>query len=91
METLGTAGTSAGYQAAPKVAYVETQIHTCFSHARSTQADRANSLKMSVGILQGASSTTAAGSLSQASAGDLWKGATANPAPNFLINGVIPS
>jgi hypothetical protein len=91
METLGTAGTSAGYQAAPKVAYVETHIHTCYSHQRSTQADRANSLKMAVGVLQGASSTTATGILTQSSVADSWKASVNLPAVNFLINGGIPT
>ena len=39
METLGASGTSAGYVAPPKVAYVETHIYTHFSNRRSTVAE----------------------------------------------------
>lgn len=73
METLGASGTSAGYVAPPKVAYTNTVIATAFWDARSTAADRANATKLMVGVLQGASSTTATGVLNQASAGDAWK------------------
>jgi hypothetical protein len=89
METLGTAGTSTGYVAPQKVAYVETHIHTTFSNRRSTQADRANSLKIALGILQGAYSTTGGGTLANTAAGDAFKGSS-RPAPNFMINGTIP-
>lgn len=77
METLGASGTSAGYVAPPKVAYVDTGFATCFVDARSTQSDRANLLKLLVGLLQGASSTTATGLLDQSSAADAWKSSTA--------------
>lgn len=69
METLGASGTSAGYVAPPKVAYVNTGIITLFCDKRSTTQDRANLLKMLIGIAQGASSTTATGVLSQTAAG----------------------
>jgi hypothetical protein len=77
METLGTAGSSAGYQAAPKVAYNETFVVTQYSSGRSTTADRANSLKMIAGILAGASASSGTGTLDGASAGDAWKSSTA--------------
>lgn len=90
METLGASGTSAGYVAPPKVAYTEVFTVTQYSSSRSTTADRANSLKMLIGLIQGASATTATGTLDQASAGDAWKNSTA-PLPRFFINGEIPN
>lgn len=76
METLGASGTSSGYVAPPKVAYATVSIFTMFIDKRSTSDDRANTLKMHVGLLQGASSTTATGTLDQASLGDAWKDST---------------
>jgi hypothetical protein len=90
METLGASGSSAGYQAPPKVAYVEQFFATHMSNRRSTGADRANLLKMAVGLLQGATSTTATGTLSQASAGSAFDSSTA-PVPLFYIDGIIPN
>ncbi len=90
METLGASGTSAGYVAPPKVAYEEIWYITNISSPRSTQADRANGLKMAIGLAQGASSTTATGVLDQASAGDAFKSSTL-PVPAFLVNGEIPN
>lgn len=90
METLGASGTSAGYVAPPKVAYTETLILTHFSNRRSTIADRANSFKMMIGALQGASATTATGVLNQASAGDAFKSSTL-PVPLFYTQGITPS
>jgi len=90
METLGASGTSAGYVAPPKVAYVDTIIMTMFANARSTSADRANLLKMMTGIIQGASSTTATGVLVNTSAGDAWKNSVL-PAPALFIGLEIPS
>lgn len=90
METLGASGTSAGYVAPPKVAYVNTAIFTVFADARSTTADRANLLKLAVGLAQGASSTTETGILDQAAAGDAWKGSTL-PMPLFFTQGVVPA
>lgn len=90
METLGASGTSAGYVAPPKVAYVETFVVTQYSNSRSVTADRANSLSMIVGILQGASATTATGTLDQASAGDAFKSNTTF-GPRFFIYGENPS
>jgi len=70
LETLGASGTSAGYVAPPKVAYVTTCIFTMFADDRSTLQNRADALALAVGLLQGASSTTATGVLDQASAGN---------------------
>jgi hypothetical protein len=44
-----------------------------FASPRSTVADRANLLRLMIGILQGASSTTATGILANTAAGDAWK------------------
>lgn len=56
-ETLGASGTSAGYVAPPKVAYTVAGIFTMYAPARSTSQDRANVLKMLIGVAQGASAT----------------------------------
>jgi hypothetical protein len=76
--------------APPKVAYTETMIFTHFSNRRSTIADRANTLKLALGLLQGASATTATGVLNQASAGGAFT-ASVLPVPTFYVNGEIPS
>jgi len=90
METLGASGTSAGYVAPPKVAYVNTAITTLFADRRSTIADRANTVKMHVGLVQGASSTTATGILNQAGAADAWKTSTL-PFPQHMIQLIQPN
>lgn len=90
METLGASGTSAGYVAPQKVAYVEKFYVTHISSRRSTLADRANCLKLALGLLQGATSTTATGTISQASAADVVKTSQA-PVPLFFTQGVIPN
>jgi hypothetical protein len=90
METLGASGTSAGYVAPPKVAYVNTGILSVFADPRSTIADRANLLKLMIGALQGASATTATGILANTAAGDAWKNSTL-PFPLFLTNVVLPN
>lgn len=90
METLGASGSSAGYVAPPKVAYVTTAIMSMFVDRRSTIADRANTLKMLVGILQGASSTTATGVLANTAAGDAWKNSVL-PGVVAFTNLVLPS
>jgi len=77
METLGASGTSFGYVAPPKVAYVNTVIVTMFADRRSTVADRSNALKLTLGLLAGASSVTATGTLNGASAADAVKNSTA--------------
>jgi hypothetical protein len=87
METLGASGTSAGYVAPPKVAYIVPTILTQFADKRSTIADRMNSLRMLIGIAQGATSTTATGTLANTAAGGGW---TANVSPALqLFNGLI--
>lgn len=87
METLGASGTSAGYVAPPKVAYVTTCIFTMFADRRSTIADRMNAMRMAVGVLQGASSTTATGILANTAAGGAWTAST-QPGPQ-LFNGLV--
>lgn len=77
METLGASGTSFGYVAPAKVAYVTTAIFTMFADKRSTIADRSNTMKMMLGLLAGASLTTATGTLNGASAADAVKNSTA--------------
>jgi len=90
METLGASGTSAGYVAPPKVAYVNTAIFTMFSSSRSTRQDRSNLMKLLLGILAGATSTTATGTLNGASVADAVKNSTA-PSPQVFVDGIIPN
>lgn len=90
METLGASGTSAGYVAPPAVAYTTTHIYTMFASARSTVQDRANSLKMMIGVLQGASSTTATGVLANTAAGDAWKNSVL-PLVQFFTGLIVPN
>lgn len=90
METLGASGTSSGYVAPPKVAYVNTAIFTMFADKRATIADRANLLKIAIGILQGASVTTNSGTLANNSAGDAWKNSTL-PGPLSMTKAVLPN
>lgn len=90
METLGASGASSGYVAPPSVAYTTTGIFTMFAPERSTTADRANLLKMMIGVLQGASSTTGTGTLANTAAGDAWKN-SAQQAPQLFVNLVVPN
>nr|URG15983.1 MAG: coat protein [Leviviridae sp.] len=90
LETLGASGTSAGYVAPQKVAHKTTCIFTMFASPRSTTQNRADALKMAVGILQGASSTTATGVLDQASAGNAFVN-SALPGPKLFIGPELPS
>lgn len=90
METLGASGTSAGYVAPPAVAYVNTYILTQFANARSTKADRANGLRMIVGLAQGASSTTNTGTLANNAAADAWKNSVL-PVVEAFINLIAPN
>jgi len=90
METLGASGTSAGYVAPPKVAYVITAITTLFADKRSTIADRANAVRMHVGLIQGAGASTGGGTLANTAAGDAWKNSSA-AGPQHLINMVLPN
>lgn len=89
METLGASGTSSGYVAPPAVAYHNTFYASEVVNSRSTTADRANLLSLGVGILQGASSTTATGVLAQTSAADAFKASTL-PGPVFFTQGSLP-
>lgn len=86
METLGTAGTSAGYVAPQKVAFVTPVTITIVQNSRATASSMANALKLILGALQGASSTTATGTISQASAADAVKNSTA-PFVQFMVHG----
>jgi len=90
LETLGASGTSAGYVAPPRVAYVTTCIFTMFADERSTLQNRADALAMALGVLQGASSTTATGVLNQASAGNAFS-ASVLPFPAALISLIKPN
>lgn len=88
METLGASGTSAGYVAPPKVAYTDPIIVTMFVDKRSTIADRANVLKLMLGLLAGASATTATGTMNGASLADVVKNSTA-AIPQLFTNLVL--
>lgn len=90
METLGASGTSLGYVAPQKVAYVTTAIFTLFCSARSTSSDRCNTFKMAIGLLQGATSVTATGTLNQASAGNAFSASSA-PGPQLFSALVLPN
>ncbi len=90
METLGASGTSAGYVAPPSVAYVMVGIVTMFAPARSTTADRANLVRMVIGILQGASSTTNTGTLANNAAADAWKNSVL-PVTQAFISLILPN
>lgn len=90
METLGASGTSAGYVAPPKTAYVTSCIVTMFADPRSTIADRANALRMIMGVCQGSSSTTATGTLANTAAGSAWGGSVL-PGPQFFTQVIVPN
>lgn len=86
LETLGTAGTSAGYTAAQKVAYKVPITVSTVQNARAVTADMANALKLIIGLLAGASSTTATGTLDGTSAADAVKSGT-GPFTRFMVYG----
>lgn len=86
LETLGTAGTSAGYVAPQKVAYKTPYTITTIQNSRATVADMANALKFTLGLLGGASSTTATGTLSGTSVADAVKNGT-GPITRFMVYG----
>lgn len=90
METLGASGTSSGYVAPPRVAYVIPVFITMYADKRSTLADRANALKLALGIAQGASSTTATGILNNASAGGAFA-ASILPLVTLFTSMLVPS
>jgi hypothetical protein len=86
METLGASGTSAGYVAPQKVAYTTPVTISLVANQRSSIADIANAVKMALGLIGGASSTTATGTLNGASAADAVKNGT-GPFTRFLVYG----
>lgn len=88
METLGASGTSYGYVAPAKVAYVTTAILSVFADKRSTLADRANTVKMMLGLLAGATSVTAAGTMNGASLADVYKNSVA-PIPQLFTSLIL--
>lgn len=90
LETLGASGTSSGYVAPPKVAYVTTCIFTMFSDRRSTNQNRADALKLALGVLQGASATTATGVLANTSAGNAFVNSVL-PVTNALVSVIRPN
>ena len=74
METLDASGSSAGYVAPPKVAYVLPVIVTMFVDKRSTSADRANTYKLMMALLCGANATSGTGvNFNNTTAGDVVK------------------
>jgi len=90
LETLGASGTALGYVAPPKVAYVTTCIFTMFADKRSTSQDRANAVKLAIGMIQGASSTTATGVLANTAAGNAWVNSVL-PIPQLYTGVVVPN
>jgi len=90
LETLGASGTSAGYVAPPKVAYVTTCFFTMLADRRSTTQDRSNALRMTLGVLQGASSTTNTGVLAQSSAANAFL-ASVLPITQAIIQAIKPN
>ncbi len=90
LETLGASGTSAGYVAPPKVAYVTTCIFTMFADKRSTSQNRADALKLALGLIQGASSTTATGILANTAAGNAFVNSTL-PIPQLYTAVIVPN
>lgn len=86
LETLGTAGTSAGYVAPQKVAFRTPYTISTIANSRATTSSMANALKIVLGLLAGASSTTATGTLNGASAADAVKNGT-GPFTRFMVYG----
>lgn len=86
LETLGTAGTSAGYVAPQKVAFVTPYTITTVQNARATAASMANAVKIAQALVGGASSVTNTGTLSGTSAADAVKNGT-GPFTRFLVYG----
>lgn len=90
LETLGASGTSSGYVAPPKVAYVNAAIFTMFSDRRATTQNRADLLKMALGVIQGASATTATGVLANTAAGNAFVNSVL-PVPYAFVNAIKPT
>lgn len=89
-ETLGASGTSAGYVAPPKVAYVNKAFQSFIFDKRSTEDDRANCEKLMHALMSGASSTTASGVLNGASAANAFKTSTL-VIPYAIVKQILPS
>jgi len=88
LETLGTAGTSAGYVAPQKVAFITPLTVTMIVNQRATVASCANAVKILLGLIGGAYATTGhGGDLSGASAADAVKSNTTGPITRFLVYG----
>ncbi len=87
LETLGTAGTSAGYVAPQKVAFITPITVTMVVNQRATVASCANALKLLLGLLGGAYSTTGGGTLNGTSAADAVKSNTTGPITRFMVYG----
>jgi hypothetical protein len=87
METLGTAGTSAGYVAPQKVAFRTPYTVTTVQNPRATTASMANGLKILIGLLGGAYSTTGGGTISATSAADAVKSNVNGPITRFMVYG----
>lgn len=90
METLGTAGTSAGYVAPQKVAFRTPYTISTVANQRATASSMANALKIALGLMQGATSTTATGTIDQTVAADVVKNSTA-PIVRFFVYGEDPT
>jgi hypothetical protein len=90
LEAISSEGNAAGYIAAPQVAYETTIITTMYVNPRATPTDRSNALRIHLGVLQGASSTTATGVINQASADDTVYN-SGLPITQLFAAGVIPN
>jgi hypothetical protein len=92
LETLGTAGTSAGYVAPQKVAFITPITITMVVNQRATVASCANATKLLLGLLGGAYATTGhGGDLSGGSAADAVKSNTTGPITRFMVYGEDPT
>lgn len=86
LETLGTAGTSAGYVAPQKVAFRTPHTWSTIQNSRATAASMANSVKFMLALVGGATSVTNTGTLNGTSAADAVKNGT-GPITRFLVHG----
>jgi hypothetical protein len=89
MEAQSDSGDSSGYLAAPKVAYVVTGIFTMFASQRSSSSDRANLVRLLVGLVQGATSTVDTGTLANSAVAGTWNSSTA-PITQLFTQMVTP-
>lgn len=91
METIG-ASAPTGYVAAPKVAYVMVGIVTLFAPARSTTADRANTVRMLTHLMTGAGVSSGAGLGVVTAIADTYKNAISDYVlPYSLVNVAMPN